>query len=186
MQCKLPLGAGDGPVAFFGSRFSSWESYQSGSGYNGGEAYWGADRQLPGYHRIIIDAVDTHMLLTERRGGVIKPLVQIPALKDSSILCRTRFFYYWPVLLNPLLAPRLGFDERSILMPNFRILSSRCRPSRRRPLALVRAFFLASSATTWQAMECRICSRLSTWQASKFTSHTAARRPSCSARGRSE
>ena len=142
MQCKLPLGAGDGPVAFFGSRFSSWESYQSGSGYNGGEAYWGAgvdyvlrhifnrtvrmykesypsdaDRQLPGYHRIIIDAVDTHMLLTDRRGGVIKPLVQIPALKDSSILCRTRFFYYWPVHLNPLLAPRLGFDERSILTP---------------------------------------------------------------------
>ena len=74
-------------------------------------------RQLPGYHRIIIDAVDTHMLLTERRGGVIKPLVQIPALKDSSILCRTRFFYYWPVHLSPLLAPRLGFDERSILTP---------------------------------------------------------------------
>ena len=141
-------------VAFLGPRFHSWETYQNGSDYLGGEAYWAAGmdyvlrhvfnitvhfynlllldgddssywykRPLSQYHRVVVDAVDTHRFLTEHRGSVLRtmgtPLVQRPIFLNPAVMCRSRFFMFWPhrhhsrAFSNPV----RGFDERSVLTP---------------------------------------------------------------------
>ena len=95
-------------VAFLGPRFHSWETYQNGSDYLGGEAYWAAGvdyvlrhvfnitvhfynlslldgddssywykRPLSQYHRVVVDAVDTHRFLTEHRGSALRTVLPV-------------------------------------------------------------------------------------------------------------
>ena len=90
--------------------FSSWDEYQSGRGYNGGENYWAAS-----LHYILmqlkfeVEFVDYTEFLKNRahelRDGLVHRLIvndpaslqhpRLMAINDSRVTCRVRALNYW-------------------------------------------------------------------------------------------
>jgi len=121
---QLPSSMGMGAkVAFFSSRFSSFDRYISGYGYLGGEAYWSACveyilsrhlnitadffwQRLPSpdetarYHRVILD------------GSPDEKLQELSETHPPGLLCRIRVMHFWGGWKAPA-----AFDARMVLTP---------------------------------------------------------------------
>ena len=114
-------------IAFVGERFHSWESYQRGDFYMGGEAYWAAclhfilrnfgydvdfikyfnqtDQSHTKYHRIIFDGY---------------PEINfVRLMEDPELLCRSRVMHFWGgYIFKELVNSRLAaLDQRLIITP---------------------------------------------------------------------